>query len=188
MAVGVSLDLQSSTKAPQTLGSLFVCGWNVGFETWVANVFSDFEFKGILNRNHQGNFSKTDILVVGQRGPCPVQRNWINHNFLGKVVYFNGESYGPYYNKGREYVMGNIGLETNNHSFYFPYGFAVTIWKDPNLMKYVCDPSQKRVGTKEKFLIYSNSHCVEFREKAFRELSSLGQVEFGGRCTGGHWC
>jgi hypothetical protein len=55
----------------------------------------------------------------------------------------------------------------------------------PKVNEIYLRPKPKKVGTREKFLIYSNSHCVDFREKTFRELSSLGQVEFGGRCTGG---
>mmetsp|Transcript_7766 Transcript_7766/g.21628 ORF Transcript_7766/g.21628 Transcript_7766/m.21628 type:complete len:380 (-) Transcript_7766:202-1341(-) len=165
--------------------SLYVCGWDVGFNSWVLSVFNDFELKGTLGQNHQANFTRSDIAVIGQRGPCPVQREWINQNFQGEIVYVNGEEYGPFYNRGREYVMGNIGNETNNNSFYFPYGLSVTLWKNPQLMGCICDPDKKVRSTNKKFLIYSNSHCVDFREKTFRELSSIGKVEYGGLCNGG---
>jgi len=129
--------------------SLYVCGWDVGFESWVSYVFSDFEQKGILRECHKRNFTQNDILVFGQRGPCPVQRDWILQNFQGKVAYVNGEGYGPHYATGRDYAFGNIGLKGNNHSFYFPYGFAVALWKHPERMVWICDPSQKVKGTKK---------------------------------------
>lgn len=165
--------------------SLYVCGWDVGFESWVSHVFSDFEQKGILREGHEKNFTQDDVLIFGMRGPCPVHRDWILQHFQGKIAYVNGEGFGPYYAKGREYVLGNIGSKENNHSFYFPYGFAVTLWKYPEQMIHICDPTQKAKGTKKKFLIYTNSQCINFREKVFRELSSIGKVEFGGKCDGG---
>jgi Glycosyltransferase family 10 (fucosyltransferase) C-term len=39
-----------------------------------------------------------------------------------------------------------------------------------------------RVG--EFFLMYANSHCVPYREQAFRKLADIGPVHYGGACRG----
>jgi hypothetical protein len=49
----------------------------------------------------------------------------------------------------------------------------------------VFDASRRPANTGEHFLIYANSHCVAFREEAFRRLSRIGAVHYGGACSGG---
>jgi Glycosyltransferase family 10 (fucosyltransferase) C-term len=36
----------------------------------------------------------------------------------------------------------------------------------------------------EHFLIYANSHCVPYREQAYRNLAAIGDVHYGGACNG----
>jgi hypothetical protein len=50
--------------------------------------------------------------------------------------------------------------------------------------KKIFDPRFRVKNNKKNFLLYVNSHCVKFREKAFRKLSSIATVHYGGRCSG----
>jgi hypothetical protein len=51
--------------------------------------------------------------------------------------------------------------------------------------KKMFDPQFRVKNNKKNFLLYVNSHCVEYREKAFKKLSSIATVHYGGHCSGG---
>lgn len=177
-------NLTTSSLRNNGSASIFVCGYSVFDNVLLSDIFNDFKLQGQLKAEQLPILKPEDILMVGQRGPCPIKQGWIMDNFPGKVVFINGEAYGPYYTKGNKYVIGNIDSETPTHSLFFPYGLA-TLWRHPHSIDLICDPSMKQKNSAEHFLVYVNSNCVPYREKVFRKLSSIGPVHYGGACNGG---
>jgi len=48
----------------------------------------------------------------------------------------------------------------------------------------IFDPLNKPKNTRENFLLYINSHYIEYREQAARALSEIGTINTAGKCQG----
>ena len=51
-------------------------------------------------------------------------------------------------------------------------------------LKRIIDPHYKPKNTKENFIIYINSHFIEYRERAARALAKIETIHTAGKCQG----
>ena len=79
----------SDSVAP---GNLYLCGWQ--HNGLATSLFPDYSYKGKYEANTRSH--KSDILVVGMFGPCPISKSRLERgkNFRGIVLFVNGEPYG----------------------------------------------------------------------------------------------
>ena len=137
------------------------------------------------------NAKPTDLLVYGFHGFCDgwgkrkLGPEWIAENFPGKALYFNGEPFGGelWLDKPppRGYHFGY--LNNSNQSLKVPFVAQVTVER-AEFWEALFFHSKKRRGTKEEFLIYTASNCVDFRENAVALLSNISTIHFAGKCRG----
>lgn len=146
-----------------------------------------------LTRKTASNAKPTDLLVYGSHGFCDgwgkrkLGPEWIAKNFPGKAIYFNGEPFGNelWLDKPppRGYYFGYLNNSTINQSLKVPFISQVTV-ENSEFWEALFIHSKKRRGTKEDFLIYTASNCVDFRENAIALLSNISTIHFAGKCRG----
>ena len=144
--------------------------------------------------------SPSDILIMHSHQKCEILSL---EDFPGKQLHVNAEHYDMhplhllnpngeltmnYLPPGEQsYVIGPH--EDSRHSIRIPY-CSMKLWylhktrPDEAILSKIIDPSQKPVGTKEHFLLYINSHYIEYRERAARALSEIGTIHTAGKCQG----
>ncbi|KAK1741252.1 glycosyltransferase (family 10) [Skeletonema marinoi] len=100
----------------------------------------------------------------------------------------NGEFTQNYLPPGeRSYVIGPH--EDTRQSIRIPY-CSMKLWylhktrPAEAILPKIIDPSKKPKNTKEHFLLYINSHYIEYRERAARALSEIGAIHTAGKCQG----
>jgi len=100
----------------------------------------------------------------------------------------NGEFTQNYLPPGeRSYVIGPH--EDTRQSIRIPY-CSMKLWylhktrPTEAILPKIIDPSKKPRNTKEHFLLYINSHYIEYRERAARALSEIGAIHTAGKCQG----
>lgn len=87
----------------------------------------------------------------------------------------------------RSYVLGPH--EDTEKSIRVPY-CVMKLWyihkSRPTevILPKILDPSQRPKNTKENFMLYINSHYIEYREEAARALSEIGTIHTAGKCQG----
>lgn len=88
---------------------------------------------------------------------------------------------------GNAYIIGPH--KDTDRSIRIPY-CAMRLWflektrSSEQYLPRIIDPARRPKNTREKFLIYANSHYVEYRERAALALSEIGTVDVLGKCQG----
>jgi hypothetical protein len=144
--------------------------------------------------------TSSDILIMHSHQKCDV---FSLEDFPGKQLHINAEYYDIHplhpLNPNGEFTLnylppGDKSYAIGPHkdslkSIRVPY-CSMKLWYlhktrpvDAVLPK-IIDPKQKRKNTREHFLLYVNSHYVEYRERAARALSEIGTIHTGGKCQG----
>jgi hypothetical protein len=119
---------------------------------------------------------KSGICLTGKGNPK------IEDVFPGKIMYVVGESDGPDPIHERVYSLGPLADSNKTIRSYF--GAMVLGMGAPKRQRRIFYPKFRVENTKKKFVSYIASNCVEFRERAFRDLSNIGTVHYGGDCSG----
>jgi hypothetical protein len=168
---------------------IFWCGYDTLFGDSDFNLakvlFPGVPAKGFKNTME---FGSNDILLKTQNGLCPTAKKGkeqpkIEDVFPGKIMYVDGESSeGPPPTHERIYSLGPRADSNKTTRSYF--GAMVLGMAGPETQKKIFDHQFRVKNTKKKFLTYMVSNCVEFREKAFTDLSNIATVHFGGFCSG----
>jgi len=174
------------------------------------SLFSDFEFDiAVQDGNKLVNSAipltedtlksaaDNDLLIVHSHQHCEVSVEV----FPGYTVHINAEYYDlhpkhldnkngeltfDYLPPGdRSFVLG-LHKDTKK-SLRVPY-CSMRFWylhmtKQTQLNK-IFDPVYRPKNTRENFLLYINSHFIEFRERAARDLSEIGTIHTAGKCQG----
>ncbi len=135
-----------------------------------------------------------DLLIYGLGGWCDgwgaekLGEAWIRNHFKGTTIYVNGEWFGglSWQNESQSPPINqyHIGYVRDSCQSVRVHSIVWILLKDPQDLDRLSDPMKKPQTTEEEFLIYSQSNCVNYREKAFDDLSSIGEVHFAGRCKG----
>ncbi|KAL9180549.1 hypothetical protein ACHAXT_011002 [Thalassiosira profunda] len=141
--------------------------------------------------------TEKDLLVVHSHQHCEVPVE----EFSGPTLYVNIEYYDihpahklnpngeltlNYLPPGRNSVV--IGPhEDTNRSIRVPY-CSMRLWylhmTGQSELGKILDPLQKPKNSRENFLLYVNSHYIEYRERAARALSAIGTIHTAGKCQG----
>jgi len=150
-----------------------------------------------LTKSTMEDATGRDVLIVHSHQYCmaPVE------DFPGRQLHINAEYYDlhPNHNDnhqgeltynylppGRKSFV--VGLhEDTARSIRVPY-CSMRFWylhmtKKAELSK-IFDPSVKPKNTRENFVLYINSHYIEFRERAARAISEIGTIHTAGKCQG----
>jgi Glycosyltransferase family 10 (fucosyltransferase) C-term len=138
------------------------------------------------------SFQSDDVLLLTCGGPCPMPRDRILSTFPGPILHVNGESSQskcalsiPPNMKNRVTSITRVGSDRarwNESTF----NVALLVSTTPNRRQLLYQPEMRPQGTGKHFLIYANSHCVPYRNQAFRRLATIGpEVHYAGKCHGG---
>jgi len=136
---------------------------------------------------NDSNASAHDILLYPCGGRCDSKST-----FPGKILTFNGESSAGkclVHNSQAVNFFTVSPIDATRPTVFNDWAYAMTMylgsldWKSQTS---IYRPENRAVNTKELFLIYAASNCVSFRERAFTKLSTIGPVEYAGRCKGMH--
>jgi Glycosyltransferase family 10 (fucosyltransferase) C-term len=144
-----------------------------------------------------------DVLIWPCGGACPFYPTMeMATRFPGPILTVNGESVpekcelGP--PRDNIFPLDFTGVGTgdpsvdasakNRSSSIATFVPAIDLASRPReLRRIIFDPVQRaeHANTGERFLIYAVSSCLHHREVAFRALSEIGDVYYGGGCSGG---
>ena len=124
----------------------------------------------------------------------PIVERWLHTSFNGHLVLFSGESNEAYpipssHASNRLHAFGPVKDDTMREEDMVLYYFQLTYlyyFRDvlpPNALVTSQD-RPKGNSTKSTFMIYANSNCVKYREKAIGLLSEIDTVHCDGRCQG----
>lgn len=144
-----------------------------------------------------------DLLITGGVGGCINSQgdlmtesewhDWLAKNYKGKYITYNGEAHG-----GEPWILGkayprqfHVGYGRDRCQSTMMYYFVIFLNYDMEKKDFdlnvIMDRKKKPRSTQEHFLIYTNSHCVGFREDAFLALSQSFNnsiLYHGGPCKG----
>lgn len=117
--------------------------------------------------------------------------SWLFKYFNGHFLLFSPESQKSH---PINHALGNrahyhaFGPLLNPRSTDMMLTYLQFVWWDkfqyiltPQTLK---DPTVRPRGTLQNFMVYANSNCVQFREKAVARLSELGVIHCEGKCQG----
>lgn len=144
------------------------------------------------------NSTEHDVLLSGGWGairpgmrPKTISGEWLEKNWKGKIIFLNGEyfvqsgwsnsSVLPFKN---QYHIGFVKDGCQSVRLHFltqKYGASPHLWDSfrPEAAK----PTSKQ----ERFVIYINRNCVDFREEAFDSIAMEfpnKTLEYGSKCLG----
>jgi hypothetical protein len=166
----------------------------------IRNVFPEYEFEIlqgaiIPNENFIRNFSSINDIFIDtfQFRSCSYEwMSWLFTHFNGHLILFSGESErkNPFNHfsqrKDHFHSFGPL-LEPsrNDHVItYMQYTWIDRFYKiltpDILLNGFV----DNYFASRSKFVVYANSNCVKFRERAVSQLSKIGKVYCSGKCQG----
>eukprot|EP00557_Chaetoceros_sp_GSL56_P010416 CAMPEP_0176480060 /NCGR_PEP_ID=MMETSP0200_2-20121128/2076_1 /TAXON_ID=947934 /ORGANISM="Chaetoceros sp., Strain GSL56" /LENGTH=587 /DNA_ID=CAMNT_0017876155 /DNA_START=261 /DNA_END=2024 /DNA_ORIENTATION=- len=173
--------------------NVFWCGYRGFVENMTSCLFDDAQStQMLLQDEHLGNnHDVNDVLVVSYRGPCfahTPQGTDTPDLFHGQIVYVMGEAF-PMYPldvRDRLYALSYMPTDGEKNIRSFFGAMYVSCSLSPPIQSHIFDTNQKVMNSGERFLIYTNSHCVRFRDKVFATLSHIGRgpAYYGGRCQG----
>jgi Glycosyltransferase family 10 (fucosyltransferase) C-term len=153
-------------------------------------------------------FREDDVLIYNCGGPCPLSPATMDQLFPGPILTINGESdpatcrIGGKEKKRRSRIValdriggGHVddgdddnGAASSKWKEASTYYAGLVLASQPEELRreFVLDRSSSAPssGPAELFLIYANSHCVPYREQAYRNLAAIGNVHYGGACNG----
>ena len=144
------------------------------------------------------NSTEHDVLLSGGWGairpgmrPKTISGEWLEKNWKGKIIFLNGEYFAksgwsnssvlPFKN---QYHIGFVKDGCQSVRLHFltqKYGASPHLWDSfrPEAAK----PTSKQ----ERFVIYINRNCVDFREEAFDSIAMEfpnKTLEYGSKCLG----
>jgi hypothetical protein len=165
---------------------VFWCGYSTMFTDLHFNL-ANVLFPGVPAEVFEVGameFGPKDLLLKTRSGVCRMGKGnpKVEDVFPGKIMYVVGESDGPDPIHERVYSLGPLADSNKTIRSYF--GAMVLGMGAPETQRKIFDPKFRVNNTKKKFVSYIASNCVEFREKAFKDLSTIGTVNYGGRCSG----
>lgn len=140
--------------------------------------------------------TEKDLLIYHSHQHCDVSVE----AFPGYQLHFNAEYYDlhPKHSKNTgEFTLDYIpaGKKTfvigphqdSSHSIRVPY-CSMRLWYLHMTGKYelntILEPKNKPKNSRERFMIYSQSHYVEYRERAALAFSDIAPIHTAGKCEG----
>jgi len=146
------------------------------------------------------NSTENDVVLHGGSGDCDVRKKkgsalWFDENFKGTMIIINGESWvslNKWQNSSgsattipkNQYHLGHVADGCQSVRVHF---MAQEFVRHRDLWDFFRYVSKKPVSTREKFLVYTNGHCVDFREEAFDAIAMANpsqEVEYAAKCFG----
>ena len=184
--------------APRAPHRVYTCGYGNLFsnpESSVAKaLFPDANVTYLHSLNVAEPFQDDDVLLYPCGGPCPIKPHEMATTFPGTILTVNGESVSWKCNVGpkdtaedrnRIIPLDFIDSDPQYYNTTTTYVLAIDAASRPlDVRRRILDPAYRAHNTGEHFLIYAASNCVGYRDDAFRRLSQVGSVHYGGRCNG----
>lgn len=167
-----NITLQS--KALRRQVAVYECGFpSRNLESFL---FPDYVYKGVWTK--QSSSGPNDILIFVMYGPCQKASGV----FPGKILYVDNEAFTRKNNKTgpRAYEIGF--LPDGYHKIRVYLAAKIVFRYKASERKLLFDPSKKPKSSKNKFLVYAQRNCVRNRDEAFRRLSLIKPVHYGGNC------
>ena len=196
-------------KNPKT--KVYGCGYP-GWRDFFKGIFPELADKienGTILTTENGVFTmEDDVLFMGTSGSCfqtkgndavndderyNLSIEWISEHFKGHVVIVNGETAiasGKWSDINdlstipkRMYMLGTPGNGCQSRQLFLAAQTiqATRVWD----MFQGLQP--KPTSTKERFLLYTNSNCVRYRQQAFSDIARRFPnltLEYGAKCKG----
>lgn len=189
--------LKKEIKAPR--GTVYVCGYGKAFVNgsnddilW-RKVFPEYHFN-VANFSANMNSTEHDIYLSDGGSFAPLCQHifsnrkqymrWMN-SCNGKILITNpriGSWQEGGYVDERIYQIGYRDDSPQSIRVRFMQKMILTF--DESTRNKLFDPFQKPVSSKERFMIYANSNCVQYRETALAYFTDLGVVDIAGACNG----
>ena len=141
--------------------------------------------------------SEKDVLLLGFGGRCEPKLStyWFEQNFRGTVVSINGEE--PFNDGNAWQNPANVSTVPKNqyHIGYVADGcqsqrilfMAQFILRQRELWQFFLQENNKPASSRERFLVYTNGNCVDFRQNTFDAIAlanPLLKVEHASHCSG----
>jgi hypothetical protein len=140
--------------------------------------------------------TENDLLIYHSHQHCDVSVE----AFPGYQLHFNAEYYDLHPNHSKntgEFTLDYLpaGKKTfvlgphqdSSHSIRVPY-CAMRLWYLHMTGKYelntILEPKNKPKNSRERFMIYSQSHYIEYRERAALAFSDIAPIHTAGKCEG----
>jgi len=179
--------------------AIYFCGYEKNVKGLYEHLYPEIKAR-IRNATVMTRDSPTDentILLSGSEGDCGMGKlkgNWLEQNFKGTVIIINGESWtvrNTWKNLSdtltiprNQYHIGHIADGCQSRRIYF---MAQEFLRQRKLWDFFLRKQDKPISTKERFLVYTNGHCVNFRDDAFDAIALAHPsktVEHAGSCSG----
>jgi hypothetical protein len=175
---------------------LWKCGYEVRSMALPLQIAAEYSTAPATTmvRQNANESEPQDLLIYGLGGWCDgwgaekLGEAWIANHFKGTTIYVNGEWFGglSWQNESQSPPIHqyHIGYVRDSCQSVRVHSVVWILLEDPQDLDRLSDPMKKPQTTEEEFLVYSQGNCVDYREKAFDDLSSIGEVHFAGRCKG----
>ena len=173
------------TKRTPSASKIFYCGYPL--QNLQPLLFPDFSSRGTYLPGQYS--SDRDIILYGMHGGCKATYEDIEQSFKGTTLLVNGKPGGnivaefPHLKKF--YQLGGPVVDTDRSmKVYYAIIIYAGLQNDLHQRIIGAVPRPTWNGKIHK-LIYMQSHCVPYRQKAALELSSALalDVQSGGKCT-----
>mmetsp|Transcript_30511 Transcript_30511/g.62331 ORF Transcript_30511/g.62331 Transcript_30511/m.62331 type:complete len:485 (+) Transcript_30511:53-1507(+) len=170
---------------------------------FVTTLFPEIDHEGFddyvpLTKDSLKEAKVWDILLMYTHRWCDVDDLT---KFPGRQIHFNAEYYdvhplkksivGPNQERMLDYLAPGARTYTlgphkdSDRSIRVPFVLMQSRLLHPKYRNLIFDPSKKPRNTKERFLLYVNSHWVDFREVAAHEIANkIAPIDVAGKCQG----
>ena len=146
---------------------VFWCGNYLSVNYFAKIMFPECNVQKLVNAQTSG------IVFTGLYSNCK-----LSSNFIGKMVYINGEAKIPSKPIGGYYLGPGIN---GKHILEVPYVSIASYYIGDAALNAL---KKRPRNTGERFLVYVSTRCREMRENAFDLFSKLGDVYAASRCHG----
>lgn len=185
LAINPKDRLQVSMPGDLSNSTIFRCGYSDAASIY-EHIYPELKDKirnaTLFNRRKAKLATEKDILLQGSGGYCgappKLTTNWFITEFKGTVVQINRESFtdGDAWRDlndistipKNQYHLGFVADGCQSLRVYYMAQFFVL---ERRLWDFFLQEKNKRVSSKERFLIYTSSNCVDYREKAFDAIA-----------------
>ena len=164
-----------------SLNRVFTCGWE--YAKLSRGLFPEYSFEGTITTSNATPASD-DILVFGKFGPC---KGYEYETFPGRIVFVSGEAGRRWDNSvspPNQYILGPL-RDDGVRSIRVYWLVAIFIsWYPPSFWPQIFDATMRPQSNLEyKAVIYATSNCVDFRQRAAKDIGKIIPVFFGGKCV-----
>jgi len=165
----------------------------------LKHIYPEHEEKIMKARKYQRSMaeevSANDVIFIGKGGPCPgwgknkLNVTYFQDHFRGTVLWFNTEPSSKFDQRTIPSNQIHVGYLADGCQTVRLFPMAIFFARNAEIWDFFGANGTRRkpTSTRERFLLYTQGHCVAYREAAFDALARSHPsliLEHGGSCKG----